>query len=107
MEEKIVKRNIKIIGGFICPSSDSYVQSKLQKDAIKLQHRNSMCKLATKDSDFIVECPFGYGSAKKSGSEIEQILNTKIRLNKKIFGSHKIKFLEIGGADCNIKSNLF
>eukprot|EP01080_Neovahlkampfia_damariscottae_P004977 gene4977-8571_t len=62
-----------------------------------------MCSLATKDSDFIEVCPFGYGSAKKSGIEIESVLNSNITLDKKIFGNNRIQFLEIGGADYALK----
>jgi hypothetical protein len=58
VENNITSRNLKIIGGFICPSSDLYVQQKLKQEAFPLKYRNKMCELATEDSTWIEVGPW-------------------------------------------------
>ncbi len=40
----------RVVGGFISPSHDSYVKSKLGKDWISSEHRNMLCKLGIQES---------------------------------------------------------
>jgi hypothetical protein len=46
-------QNLAVVGAFLCPSSDSYVRSKLGADAISLDDRNRLAELAVRDSDWI------------------------------------------------------
>ena len=41
-------KNKKVVGGFLIPSSDRYVKSKLKNDFIPLVHRVNMTKLLIK-----------------------------------------------------------
>lgn len=48
-----------VVSGYLSPSSDRYVKSKLGSDAISLEHRVHMCSLATAHSDWIDVCQWG------------------------------------------------
>lgn len=66
--------NQQVIGGFLVPSSNEYVNSKLGDDAIDLKHRTEMIKISCKDSDFISVCPWGYVNGFSAGKEIARYL---------------------------------
>ncbi|CAG8562278.1 294_t:CDS:1 [Paraglomus occultum] len=53
--EKSSPNNI-VIGGFLSPSQDLYVRSKLGRFAIEADHRITMCQLATMHSNWIDVC---------------------------------------------------
>ena len=53
--EKSSPNNI-VIGGFLSPSQDLYVRSKLGRFAIDVDHRITMCQLATMHSNWIDVC---------------------------------------------------
>ena len=43
-----------VVGGFLCPSHDKYVQGKLtEEEAFNSFHRCALCEVATQDSDWI------------------------------------------------------
>ncbi len=48
-----------VAGGFLAPSSDDYVQSKLKSDEWPLARRIHLCELATQESDWLSVCPWG------------------------------------------------
>jgi len=48
-----------VIGGFLAPSSDDYVRTKLAAEAWSLDRRIRLCELATSDSDWIDVWPRG------------------------------------------------
>ena len=82
----------KVIGGYLIPSSNSYVKHKLKKDFIPLNHRVNMTKLITKNSDWIESLDWGFAN----GEEIKMILQ-KI-LNKK-FHKDNLKCILVFGID--------
>lgn len=43
-----------VLGGYISPSHDLYVGSKLRKEALSAKHRLHLCELATQDSDWMM-----------------------------------------------------
>jgi len=92
--------NLFVVGGYIAPSSDSYVLGKLQKEAMTLGHRSSMCGIETRKSDWIEVCNWGLASGHTVTREITEIL-------KRNFPEQKIRTLEICGADHALKYNLW
>jgi len=67
--------NRTVLGAFVCPSSDSYVTSKLGDQAISLTNRNYLSELATRDSDWISVNTWGYAGAGSIVRETKTILN--------------------------------
>jgi nicotinic acid mononucleotide adenylyltransferase len=45
-----------VVGGFLAPSSDTYVQGKLGEMALSLRRRIDLCELATEETDWISVC---------------------------------------------------
>lgn len=43
-----------VLGGYLSPSHDAYVGSKLRDEALSARHRLWLCELATQDSDWIM-----------------------------------------------------
>lgn len=43
-----------VLGGYISPSHDLYVGSKLRKEALSAKHRLQLCELATQESDWMM-----------------------------------------------------
>ncbi|KAH3766496.1 hypothetical protein Pelo_1661 [Pelomyxa schiedti] len=82
----------KVVGGFLCPSSDQYVASKLGNDFINLPARNSMCQIAASQSTWIDVCPWGYASGGKTRDLIEKQL-------ARDFPGQNITVREMHGAD--------
>ncbi|KAH3756517.1 nicotinamide mononucleotide adenylyltransferase [Pelomyxa schiedti] len=86
------KYYLKVVGGYLAPSSDSYVSSKLGNDFINLSARNAMCRLAVSNSDWIDVCPWGYPNGRSSRQLILDYLIEK-------FPTYKWEVREIYGAD--------
>lgn len=86
-----------VIAGYLCPSSDSYVYSKLKDDAITLWKRNEMCRIATKDSDWMDVVPWGYAS----GDRTQWLIFRKIGelFEQKEICKGKVNCLQMYGAD--------
>lgn len=104
---EIVKKNIeennsnlKVVGGYLIPSSDSYVKYKLKNDFICLNHRVNMTKLITKNSDWL-DC-LDWGLA--YGEEIKQLLQRII--NKKFPKYKNIKCILVFGIDYYLKNRI-
>jgi nicotinate (nicotinamide) nucleotide adenylyltransferase len=77
--------NYIVIYGFLSPSSDKYVQSKLHDEAIPLSDRINMCNMISKEYTWIKVFKEGL----MSGSHIANILTRQYKMN----------VYEIGGAD--------
>jgi hypothetical protein len=111
---------MKVVAGYLCPSSDNYVRSKLKGQAIYLAHRVELCNLASCATDFVccfisvfsvrpafpdlrlsfpfflqIECcPWGYASARASMDR----MNIEL---KKLYPEieKRLSILEVCGAD--------
>ena len=92
--------NRKVVGGYLIPSSDSYVKQKLKDDFICLDHRVNMTKLCIKKSDWL-EC-LDWGLA--YGEEIK-ILLQKV-LNKTFPKYKNIKCMLVFGIDYYIRNKI-
>lgn len=89
-------KNKKVVGGFLIPSSDRYVKSKLKNDFIPLVHRVNMTKLLIKKSDWLECLDWGFAN----GEEIKNILEIKL---KKKFPEFNIKCILVFGIDFYLK----
>jgi len=89
-----IEKNQKsiVLGGYIAPSSDSYVNGKLGKDGIKLEHRNYLSQLAVQDSDWLETCWWGNASSGRTRDFID------IELKRK-FPNETFEVVEICGSD--------
>jgi len=65
-----------VVGAFLCPSSDSYVHSKLNDLSISLKKRNHLCDIATQESSWISTNQWGWANAAYIILETEHILRT-------------------------------
>jgi len=63
-----------VVGGFICPSSEGYVNSKLKQEAISLAKRNMLCQIATASSDWIEVCDWGWANAISIIAHVKELL---------------------------------
>ena len=84
--------NKKVVGGFIIPSSDTYVRHKLKKDFIPLKHRVNMTNILIKNSDWLVclDWDMAYG---------EEIKICIDKIIKKKFPEYTIKSYLVFGID--------
>eukprot|EP01127_Copromyxa_protea_P017826 TRINITY_DN5495_c0_g1_i1.p1 TRINITY_DN5495_c0_g1~~TRINITY_DN5495_c0_g1_i1.p1 ORF type:complete len:221 (-),score=33.20 TRINITY_DN5495_c0_g1_i1:21-683(-) len=62
-KKKMEEKGYRVVGAYLCPSSDNYVQHKLGPDAFSLKDRVKMCELATKSSEWIDVNPWGWANA--------------------------------------------
>jgi nicotinic acid mononucleotide adenylyltransferase len=91
-----------VIGGFLIPSTDRYVQGKLGEEAIPLKLRNKMIDLAVEKSDFILNCPWGVSQEFSAGVKIQKIIMDLF--------PNELQFLNLrtlGGADYTVKRRLW
>ena len=86
----------KVIGGYLVPSSDSYVKHKLGKDFIPLIHRVNMSKLFIKDSDWLDVLDWGLAKGKEIKFRLQKIINN-------IFPEYNIKCILVFGIDFYLK----
>ena len=93
--------NKKVVNGFLCPSSDTYVKSKLGNHAIKLKHRSVLSNILINDTknDWIKVYNKGIASSFKLSCEIYQKY-------KNIYGDDLIIY-EICGTDCALKYEIW
>ena len=65
---------MKVVGGFLCPSSEWYVKGKNHETAISLAKRVHLCDLACADSNWISTNDWGEASAGSICQSTLQIL---------------------------------
>eukprot|EP01119_Soliformovum_irregulare_P009037 TRINITY_DN22145_c0_g1_i1.p1 TRINITY_DN22145_c0_g1~~TRINITY_DN22145_c0_g1_i1.p1 ORF type:complete len:272 (+),score=63.22 TRINITY_DN22145_c0_g1_i1:1-816(+) len=98
---EIARRNLEdrkhmVVGGFIAPSSNGYVKSKLDDSAMTLDHRNKMCEVALQNSDWLGVCPWGNPSASWVCRNLQAVLEQQIP-------NISWRVMEIFGADHALK----
>jgi len=91
-------RGYVVVAGYICPSSDRYVSGKLGSEAMSLVHRNNMCRMAVKDSEWIDLCDWGDASGPRTTDRIQRLLTQKLSSSTK-WKDVKIFTIEMCGAD--------
>ena len=100
--KKYIEENYKtkkVIGGYLIPSSDSYVRHKLNKDFIPLVHRVNMSKIFTKNSDWLDVLDWGLAQGVKIQIYLQKIINNK-------FPKYDIKCVLVFGIDYYLKYNI-
>jgi nicotinic acid mononucleotide adenylyltransferase len=63
-----------VVGGFLAPSSDAYVQEKLGAEGLPLRLRIALCKLAIEEIDWMSVCVKGELSSKRACHEVRNEL---------------------------------
>lgn len=89
-----------IVGGFVAPSSDSYVRMKLGKFHIPLWMRATMVQMATRESNWITGVNWGWANGPAVAHNIEHALSSA-------FQEFKWTAREIHGADVAIKHGFY
>ena len=89
-------KNKAVICGFLVPSSDKYVMSKLKNDFIPLSHRINMTKLMIKNSNWLECLDWGFSS----GGRIKRYIDFII---KKEFPEYNIQSYLVFGIDYYLK----
>ena len=89
----------KVIAAYLVPSSDGYVSYKLKNDFIPLKHRNNMCQLLCKNSDWIDVLDWGIAKSRT----IKKLLDIKI---KNEFNIIRIKSLLVFGIDYYLRAKI-
>jgi len=89
-----------VLAGFLAPSSNGYVVSKLKDEAIPLQYRNLMIQFLTLDSEWMEVLPWGLASSYQTNKLIEMQLQEH-------FQGTDIKCFELCGADHAAKYSLW
>ncbi len=79
--------NGRVVGGFVVPSSDAYVQSKFGRNAYRLDHRVEMCRLAAQDSLWLDASPVGLADSGEIVRDLERALQTRFGA---LFSSFKV-----------------
>jgi hypothetical protein len=94
----IENRGWTVVGGFLAPSSDTYVQGKLGRKALALRRRIALCELAIEGLDWVSVCSKGEVSSntvcRGVRSELEHycfdILNGRRLTGVEIMGSDTV-----------------
>jgi nicotinic acid mononucleotide adenylyltransferase len=88
-----------VVGGFLIPSSESYVNKKLGKDSISLRHRNKLIDISVESSDWIINCPWGTANSFYAGNKIRNIVADHFKIQN-------LKLRIICGADFAFRTGL-
>ena len=102
MSKKYIEENLgqlKVLGGYLIPSSDKYVKYKLKKDFIPLNHRVNMTQLLIKNSEWLDCLDWGFAY----GEEIRMILE---KILKKKFPDYNIKCVLVFGIDYYLRHRI-
>eukprot|EP01080_Neovahlkampfia_damariscottae_P004556 gene4556-7940_t len=91
-----------VIGGFLIPATDKYIEKKLGDDSIPLEHRNKLIDLSIESSDWILNYPLGSGDALSAGKKIKEMLESKYKDDLK-----EINLRVFCGADNTLKTGKF
>lgn len=70
------KQRKVVVGGFLVPSSDGYVSSKLGRDAYKLSERVEMSRRAVEDSPWLEASGLGIANSMSVARDLDQTLQT-------------------------------
>lgn len=87
------KQRKVVVGGFLVPSSDGYVSSKLGRDAYKLTERVEMSRRAVEDSPWLEASGLGIASSMHVAHDLDQALQAHFR------GAYTFEVRLVFGAD--------
>jgi len=103
----IEQKGLIVVGGWLGPSSQGYIQSKLPKHKqLSAENRVELCRLATNDSDWLSYCDWDVNHGYTSSSRILSLIELYIQKHS------KLQFLDIEcwwlcGADHALRCNLY
>jgi len=99
--------NSVVIGGFLSPCNDEYVESKMMMQGvthIKGIHRAKMISLATQNSTWLAVATYEIKQDRASG--INEVMQFVDQILKKTFANDSIQVMYLCGADVVIKCGL-
>ena len=89
-----------IAGGFLAPSSDSYLQGKLNSHGLSFSRRTELCCLATQDSNWLAVCSLGEFSSYRACTRIREQVE---RQCAGLLEGRTLTGLEVMGSDTAIR----
>lgn len=101
---------IKVVAGYLSPSSDLYVNKKLKDEAISAEHRIKMIKLAVQESDWIDVDEWEIGASIDRNRNIQTYELAQYLLNylnsdpNVLKYSNNLKVMFVVGSDSCLKS---
>jgi nicotinic acid mononucleotide adenylyltransferase len=90
-----------VIGGFLVPSTDKYVEKKLGKDAISLKDRNKMIEMSIKSSEWIMNYSLGSADPLSAATKLKVLIESKYEEVK------DLKIRIFCGADNTLKTKKY
>lgn len=102
---EIIKSHLGTLGkqvlcGFIVPSSDEYLASKLSNGLIPLKERVKLCRISTNGLDWMYVCDWGELSSNRIRLRIEEIISTNFL---HLIHNRKVSGIEIMGSDTVVR----
>jgi nicotinic acid mononucleotide adenylyltransferase len=98
--EVITNLGWRVIGGFLAPSDDGYVQRKLGDAAWPLAKRLELCRLATDNLPWVEVVPWGEFSSYRVTSRLQQVVESNC--HKELRGRAVIG-VEVMGSDAAVR----
>jgi hypothetical protein len=89
-----------IAGGFLAPSSDRYLQEKLNSETLSFSKRTELCRLATQDSEWLDVCSQGEFSSYRACTGIRKQVEHQCA---GLLTGHTVTGLEVMGSDTAIR----
>lgn len=89
-----------ILGGFLAPSSDTYLQAKLNSNEFSFGWRADCCRMATQDSEWLDVCSLGEYSTYRASTRIREQVE---RQCGDLLQGRTITGVEVMGSDTAIR----
>jgi nicotinic acid mononucleotide adenylyltransferase len=89
-----------IVGGFLAPSHDQYVQSKGTTGAFSFRRRTELCRLATQQSDWLDVCSLGEFRTHRVCTTVREQVERQCTA---LLRGHGIWGIEVMGSDTAIR----
>ena len=89
-----------VVGGFLAPSSDSYLEEKLDRETSSFDRRIEWCRLATQESEWLAVCTLGEFSSYRACTRIRDQVE---RQCSEWLEGHSLAGLEVMGSDTTIR----
>jgi len=103
-KQSLEQQGIEVVGAYLSPSHDSYVQGKLGKDAINSVHRVEMCNLILASNSWIVVST--WEMAQKQFVDFPYVAKFHRQYISEKFPEEKIQLMYLCGADHALKCGL-
>ena len=99
-KREMESRGAIVLGGYLCPSHDSYVSVKCGADALPGAHRLRLCETSIFDSDWLMADGFGVHGTDRELNFSDVISRLEAYLSQHVRSHRPIRVVYVFGADC-------